>query len=32
VDAAGDRYPASLDGRILRLSRPLHEWECVVLA
>jgi hypothetical protein len=31
VDAAGMRYPAALEGDTIRLSRPLHEWECVVL-
>jgi hypothetical protein len=31
VDAAGGRHPASLEDGVIRLSRPLYEWECVVL-
>jgi len=28
----GDRLPAEITGNTVRLSRPLYEWECVILA
>ncbi len=32
VTARGDRYEARLDGNRVRLGRPLHQWEFVVLS